>query len=265
MSTWKPSTLVLHDYGGTPQNREGVFNPYHALVFPDGSIRYRDPANPYGRPAPHAYRLNPESIGLSYAGPVGSQPTAAAMATLKAEAEKVATMFPGIRPMGHGEAFQATKGTGRQASRDGRDLVEASWRSNVVYGPPAPGQTQVAAGPVPMSARGLTTFAGLAPQTPAAPPVTTASATPASTDGTGATIDSIVNSVFPTGGNGEAANGGGLFGSLGGVKLSSGDTMQMAQDAAGPAPAPQFQHTPLDPTRLREVIARRPQLGFRSA
>lgn len=164
MAGFKPSTLVFHDYGGTPQNREGVFNPYHALVFPDGSLQYRNPDNPYGAPAPHAYKLNPESIGLSYAGQVGSRPTPAAMETLRKEAQKVSSMFPGIRPMGHGEAFQATRGTNKQASRDGRDLVEASWRSNVVYGPPAPGETQVAAGPVPVSDRSLTAFAGLTPK-----------------------------------------------------------------------------------------------------
>ena len=98
---WRPNTLVLHDYAGTPANKDGVFNPYHALVFPDGSIRYRNPSDPYGAPAPHAYKLNPESIGLSYAGPVGSQPTAAAMETLRREAQKGGSMFPGIRPIGH--------------------------------------------------------------------------------------------------------------------------------------------------------------------
>jgi len=257
--SWRPNTLVLHDYGGNPANRDGVFNPYHALVFPDGSIRYRNPSDPYGAPAPHAYKLNPQSVGLSYAGPVGSQPTAAAMATLRREAQKLSEMFPGIRPMGHGEAFQATKGTPQQASRDGRDLEEASWRSNVVYGPPAPGQTQVAAAPVPMRSRGLTTFAGLAP--PAGAPAATAEAQP----GPSAAAESIVAKIFGTPEAG--GQGGGLFGSLGGVSLSSGnDTMQLAQAAAPePAQLPQFQAAPFDPTRLREVIARRPQLGFRSA
>lgn len=160
-----PKYLVLHDYGGNPANRDGVFNPYHVLVFPDGSKRYRYPDDPYGRKAPHAFRLNPESVGISYAGDVGSQPTAAAMETLRNEAKAVAEMFPGIVPMGHGEAFQATRGTNRQASRDGRDLEEASWRSNILYGPPAPGQTQVVSAPVPMAKRGLTSFAGLEPST----------------------------------------------------------------------------------------------------
>lgn len=160
-----PKYLILHDYGGNPDNRDGMFNPYHVLVFPDGSKRYRYPDDPYGRKAPHAFRLNPESVGISYAGDVGSQPTAAAMETLRNEAKAVAEMFPGIEPMGHGEAFQATRGTNRQASRDGRDLEEASWRSNILYGPPAPGQTQVAGAPVPMAKRGLTSFAGLEPST----------------------------------------------------------------------------------------------------
>ena len=162
---FNPKYLVLHDYGGNPANLDGVFNPYHVLVFPDGSKRYRYPDDPYGRKAPHAFRLNPESVGISYAGDVGSQPTAAAMETLRNEAKAVADMFPGIEAMGHGEAFQATRGTTRQASRDGRDIEEASWRSNILYGPPAPGQTQVASAPVPMSKRGLTSFAGLEPST----------------------------------------------------------------------------------------------------
>lgn len=253
---WRPSSMVMHDYGGSPDNRDGMHNPYHALVFPDGTIRYRNPADPYGAPAPHAFKFNPESIGLSYAGPVGSRPTAAAMAALRNEAEKIGTQFPGIRPMSHGEAFAATKGTNRQASEHGRGLDEAAWRSNVVYGPPAPGQTQVAAGPVPMANRGLTTFAGLSP---------TASPTGGTDDGTDAKIESIVNSVFSNGDKGESPKGGALFGSLGGkVSGADLDTMKMAE-AAAPAPIAQFQPGAFDPTRLREVVARRSQLGFRRA
>ena len=131
---FNPKYLVLHDYGGTPANQEGMFNPYHALVFPDGSIRYRNPDNPYGQTAPHAYRLNPQSIGLSYAGQVGSTPSPAAMATLKSEYEKIGKQFPGIIPLSHGEAYNQTRGTDQQASRDGRVLDEASWR-DAVRGP----------------------------------------------------------------------------------------------------------------------------------
>lgn len=171
MSGWKPNYLIYHDYGGTPTNTEGVFNPYHALVFPDGSIRYRNPQYPYGSKAPHAYRLNGEAIGLSYAGPVGSTPTPEALETLRRENAKLQQMFPGIKGMGHGEAFEATKGTPRQASRDGRELMEASWRASLA-GEPMAGPN-VPSEPVPMQNRGLTTFAGLTqavaqpnPQTP---------------------------------------------------------------------------------------------------
>lgn len=165
MAGFSPNTLVMHDYGGTPANGHGMFNPYHALVFPDGSIKYRNPENPYGQAAPHAYKLNPQSIGLSYAGKVGSQPTPEAMATLRKEAQSIGEMFPGIQPMSHGEAFAATKGTPLQASRDGRGLDEASWRSNLVYGPPAPGQATATAGAsVPVSDRSITSFAGMTPK-----------------------------------------------------------------------------------------------------
>lgn len=168
MSSWKPNYLIYHDYGGTPTNTDGVFNPYHALVFPDGSIRYRNPQDPYGSKAPHAYRLNGEAIGLSYAGPVGSKPTPEALETLRRENAKLQQMFPGIKGMGHGEAFQATKGTPRQASRDGRELMEAAWRASLnaepVGGENAPG------GPVPLQNRGLTTYAGLAEASPAQSP-----------------------------------------------------------------------------------------------
>ena len=149
---WKPNHVIYHDYGGNPKNEDGVFNPYHALVFPDGSIRYRNPNDPYGQKAPHAYKMNSDAIGLSYAGPVGSEPTPQALETLRRENARIQQMFPGIKGMGHGEAYQATKGTNRQASRDGRDLVEASWRSNLgaqqqaaQQAPQAPmGQGQVA-------------------------------------------------------------------------------------------------------------------------
>ena len=157
---FKPSNLIFHDYGGSPANADGVFNPYHALVFPDGNIRYRNPSNPYGGKAPHAYKMNPESIGLSYAGPVGSKPTPQALATLRKETAKIAQMFPGIQPMSHGQAFNATKGTAKQASKLGRGLDEASWRSNIVYGPPAPGQSEPQPA-TPMAGRSLTAYAGL--------------------------------------------------------------------------------------------------------
>lgn len=130
-SGFKPNYLILHDYGGSPKNQDGVFNPYHALVFPDGSVRYRNQENPYGAPAPHAYRLNPQSVGLSYAGAVGSTPTEAALASLRAEKQRIEGMFPGIKVMSHGEASQQTAGGPQQASKLGRGLDEASWRSQM--------------------------------------------------------------------------------------------------------------------------------------
>lgn len=97
-------------------------------------------------------------------------------------------------------------------------------------------------------------------------PMTTVGATPASDPDNGGAIEAIVNSVFPTGDKGASPTGGGLFGSLGGVKIAGNDdTTQAAQQAQQAAASPHFQHTPLDPARLREVIARRPTLGFRSA
>ena len=169
MDAWRPRNLIFHDYGGTPQNADGVFNPYHALVFPDGKIRYRNPANPYAAPAPHAYKLNPASIGLSYAGPVGSTPTPEALNALKQEYQRIKSLFPDIEALSHGEAYQRTKGTPQQASRLGRGLDEASWRT-ILLGtgaapagltPPQPQQ----APPPPVSARP----AQGAPMTPQAP------------------------------------------------------------------------------------------------
>lgn len=165
---WHPHNLILHDYGGTPKNEDGVFNPYHALVFPDGSIRYRNPDDPYGSKAPHAYKMNGDSIGLSYAGQVGSQPTPEAMGTISSEYQKIQGMFPGIKAMSHGQAYEATKGTPAQASKDGRGLDEAAWRKDL---PGFEDQTAAPAGPVPMANRSLTAFAGSQPaQQPAQPP-----------------------------------------------------------------------------------------------
>src|SRR5690349_14486468 len=67
-SGFNPSYAVLHDYGSSPANSPNTFIPYNALVFPDGTVRYRNPDNPYGTQAPHAYQLNPNSVGLAYAG-----------------------------------------------------------------------------------------------------------------------------------------------------------------------------------------------------
>lgn len=135
---FQPKYLLLHDYGGNPRNEDSVFNPYHALVFPDGSVRYRNPSNPYGQPAPHAFKLNPLSVGLSYAGPVGSMPTPEAMAKLNSERDAILKQYPGLKILSHGEAYQQTRGTSQQASRDGRGLDEARWRSSL--GGPIPPQ-----------------------------------------------------------------------------------------------------------------------------
>lgn len=170
MSDFTPGNVILHDYGGTPRNEDGVFNPYHTLVFPDGSVRYRYPDAPYGQPAPHAYRMNPESIGLSYAGQVGATPTPEAMTSLRREYEAIQRQFPGIRTLSHGEAYNATRGTPRQASRAGRGLDEAAWRQQLLA-PQAPSQwanptlntagvvttaAAPAAAPVPLAERAMT-------------------------------------------------------------------------------------------------------------
>lgn len=201
MSGFQPDYLIMHDYGGTPKNRDGVFNPYNALVFPDGSVRYRNPANPYGEKAPHAFRMNPRSVGLAYAGPVGSRPTDAALEALRREYGRVRETHPNIKPLSHGEAYQKTRGTPLQASRAGRSLDEASgWRTEVLRNAgivnaapsqpaasapsasppsfggvglassalantPPPAQPELSA-PVPISQRGITSYAGMTDPSP---------------------------------------------------------------------------------------------------
>ncbi len=133
MGEWRPKRLYYHDWGGNPANQEGMRIPYHAVVFPDGSKRYRDPVNPYGAPAEHSYADNRNSIGLAYAGQVGSTPTEAALAALRAENEAIKQRFPDIQGIGHGEAYHRHKSHGDipRPTKTSRDLVEASWRSNL--------------------------------------------------------------------------------------------------------------------------------------
>jgi hypothetical protein len=158
LTKFAPQYLILHDYGGTPQG-EQPFNPYHALVS-GGRVIYRDPANPYGAPAPHAYQLNPYSVGLSWGGNVGGTPGPADMDLIRAEVAKIKQQFPDIKVMSHGEAYRArTKGL-PQASRLGRGLDEASWRTQLEAGAPqpvqAPAPTLVREGATPMAQRSLT-------------------------------------------------------------------------------------------------------------
>lgn len=124
-----PDHLILHDYGGTPKG-SNPFNPYHSLVLPSGEVVRRD----WGQKAPHAFHMNPRSMGLSYGGEVGSTPTPAAMEALRREYELIRAAYPSIQDanvLGHGEAF-ARRGELPRASRDGRDLVEASWRAQLL-------------------------------------------------------------------------------------------------------------------------------------
>jgi len=125
-----PKYLILHDYGQLPSNHPAGqplgFNPYHALVS-GGKVQYRYPDNPYGQKAPHAYRLNPQSLGLAWAGPVGGNPTPQDLEALRAEIQRIRQQFPGIKMMSHGEAYQR-RGELPQASKLGRGLDEASWR-----------------------------------------------------------------------------------------------------------------------------------------
>lgn len=128
---WRPTHLIYHDYGVKPgiDLSKTADNPYHALVYPDGTIRYRNEKDPYGGPAPHAAGMNGTSIGLSYAGVYGEQPTPQGLAALQRERENILKRFPDLTAESHGEAYKRTKGTPQQASVKGRDLKEASWRT----------------------------------------------------------------------------------------------------------------------------------------
>jgi len=150
MSGFRPEYLILHDYGGTPKG-DAPFNPYHALVSGGRKI-YRDPANPYGAPAPHAFKLNPRSIGLSWGGPVGGTPGEDDLRLIREEVEAIKQQYPGIKIMSHGEAYAQTKGTPQQASKAGRGLEEAAWRRYLDGTAPMPQPS----GPLPVSARGMT-------------------------------------------------------------------------------------------------------------
>lgn len=126
MPLFDPRRIIYHDYGGSPENREGMLNPYHSLVFPSGEVRHRYPEAPYAKSAPHAFLLNPSSLGLSYAGPVGSKPTSAGMRGLQGEYEKMQRdAFPRLLPgIGHGEA-------GPAATASSREAREGSWRDRI--------------------------------------------------------------------------------------------------------------------------------------
>jgi hypothetical protein len=129
-----PDWLIYHDSHGSPENEKRQRMPYHVTVFPDGTVNYRDPGNPYGSPAPHAYGLNPKSLGLAYSGPVGGMPTPEGMKALQQEYEKIQARFPGMPGMGHGEAFEEHKKNPfalARPSKDGRSFEEASWRGSV--------------------------------------------------------------------------------------------------------------------------------------
>lgn len=155
MDPFQPEYLILHDYGGTP-GLNPKFNPYHALVS-GGGISYRNPQNPYGQAAPHAYKLNPRSIGLSWGGPVGGNPSKEEFALLKKEYDAIKKQFPNIKVLSHGEAYQQTRGTGQQASKHGRGLEEAAWRQFLEGGVYDPGTNT----PLPVSQRGITRVAGV--------------------------------------------------------------------------------------------------------
>jgi hypothetical protein len=120
----KVKDVVLHDRGGKyPGN-----SPYHLEVLPDGSIVNHWRSN---QKAPHAYKFNPYSLGVAYGGQVGETPTLEAQETLKFITGKLREQNPDWRFRSHGEVFRDTRGTDAQASRDGRGMEEASWRSNL--------------------------------------------------------------------------------------------------------------------------------------
>src|SRR6056300_1633427 len=138
---YNPNSIIFHEYG-TPKvdkrtgkpfvlSKTAKF-PYHVLVYPDGTVRYQNPKDPWGRKAQHAAGSNPNSIGIAYAGPVGGKPTPAGLAALQAEAYKASEWMKsrGVKNpkwWGHGEAYKATKGTPQQASKDGRSVVEGTY------------------------------------------------------------------------------------------------------------------------------------------
>ena len=164
---FNPEYLILHDYGGTPGPNPS-FNPYHALVS-GGGISYRNPNDPYSQPAPHAFKLNPKSIGLSWGGKVGGMPSKEEFALLKKEYDEIKKRFPNIKVMSHGEAYAQTRGTPYQASKDGRGLEEASWRKFLMGDMPYEPGTVAPQGPLPMNQRSLTAVAG---HTQTQPPTT---------------------------------------------------------------------------------------------
>jgi hypothetical protein len=129
-----PDWLIYHDSHGSPENEKRQRMPYHVTVFPDGTVNYRDPGNPYGYRAPHVFDLNPKALGLAYSGPVGGMPTPEGMRSLQQEYEKIQARFPGLPGMGHGEAWEEHKKDPSKLarpSRDGRSIEEASWRGSV--------------------------------------------------------------------------------------------------------------------------------------
>lgn len=127
--------IILHDSAGHPGNEINRVMPYHATVFPDGTVHYRDPADPYGAEAPHAFRQNPEAVGIGYSGPSGGQPTPEGMRALQIEIERANKRSGRLEPLptfGHGEIDAIAKRNPfdiNRASRDGRPLTEASWRN----------------------------------------------------------------------------------------------------------------------------------------
>jgi hypothetical protein len=251
-SPFAPEYLILHDYGGTPKG-DAPFNPYHALVV-GGKKIYRDPANPYGAPAPHAFRLNPKSVGLSWGGPVGGTPSPEDLAVLREEVAAIKAKFPNIKIMSHGEAYAATKGTPQQASRDGRGLEEAAWRRFLDGTGPMPTGTETAAsGAPPVSARGLTSYAGLtAPPVPAAAPMAPAAAPSNPTD----IIASLFGGATPK--PEAAANGSQPFGFYLG-KPAADDFLKLS------APTPQVempQQRPIDMQALLQLAATKRRGGI---
>jgi hypothetical protein len=187
-SGFNPDYAVFHDYGGSV----GSFNPYNALVMPDGTVRYRNPENPYGVKAPHAADANRDSVGLAYGGPVGAKPTPEALATLQKEFDTIRSQYPSIKGVGHGQAYDNYKHGDfpYRATNSKRDIPEASWRQDLTGPVLAPSQEQAmilaGAGPRPMPQRSMTAAAGMQPPggpppptyTPPTPPPSPPPATP---------------------------------------------------------------------------------------
>ena len=121
---WK--YIIAHDRGG---NFDGTGKrAYHTEVGPRGQVWARDP----NQQAPHAYNANREAFGVSATGQVGQMPGQQQLTSLKkyyegSQAQDRERFGKGREWIGHGHAYERSKGQRNQASKDGRSTNEAAW------------------------------------------------------------------------------------------------------------------------------------------